>query len=38
MSAGYGAQREAAKLGAAAGLDKPFDLDELLATVTALTT
>jgi DNA-binding response OmpR family regulator len=37
MSAGYGAQREAAKLRAAAGLDKPFDLDELLATVTALT-
>ena len=37
LSAGYGAQREAAKLRAAAGLDKPFDLEELLATVTALT-
>ena len=37
MSAGCGAQREAAHLTAAAGLDKPFDLDDLLATVTALT-
>jgi two-component system, chemotaxis family, chemotaxis protein CheY len=37
MSAGYGAPDEAAKLAIAAGLDKPFDLDELLATVAALT-
>ena len=37
MSAGYGAQHEAAKLRAAAGLDKPFDLDELLDTVARLT-
>ena len=37
MSAGYGAQNQAKKLATAAGLDKPFDLNELLATVAALT-
>jgi two-component system OmpR family response regulator len=36
MSAGYGAPSQAEKLAAGAGLDKPFDLDELLATVAAL--
>ena len=36
MSAGYGAPIQAAKLAAGAGLDKPFDVDELLATVAAL--
>jgi CheY-like chemotaxis protein len=37
MSAGYSAHHEATKLAVAAGLEKPFGLDELLETVAALT-